>query len=112
MLTLNKAPRLTLDKALRLTLDKAPQLTLRKPSHTSKPMSSLQVFNALRGQSRNSMTSSKIIFALDSGKQVYWTSLRYSVKLDRTTGKLHVKDAYSDYYSGLQPSEVRDCFIR
>ena len=71
-----------------------------------------QVFKALRSQSRNNMTYSKILFALECGKQVYWSSLRYSVKVDRVTGELYIKDACSDYYSGLQPSEIRDCFIR
>ena len=95
-----------------LTLTKAPRLTLKKASYSSRPMTSLQVFKALRRQSRNNMAYSKILFALESGKQVHWTSMRYSVKLDPVSGKLCIKDVYSKYYSGLQPSEVRDCFIR
>ena len=103
-----------------LTLTKSPRLTLAKPELPATiyvvgivPHVTLaQVFKALRSQTRNNMTYSKILSALESGKQVYWTSLRYSVKVDRVSGKLCIKDAYSDYYSGLQPSEVRDCFTR
>ena len=103
-----------------LTLVKTSRLSLVKPELPATiyvvgivPHVTLEhVFKALRSQSRNNMTYSKIMDALESGKQVYWTNLRYSVKMDRVTGKLCIKDAYSDYYSGLQPSEVRDCFTR
>ena len=47
--------------------------------------------------------------ALQQGKKVYWQNEGY--KVSHAQNGLHITFKYNGYYSKLQDSEIKDCFI-
>ena len=55
------------------------------------------------------MSYNEIIQAIEKGKKVYWQNEGY--KVSHAQNGLHITFKYNGYYSKLQDSEIKDCFI-
>lgn len=56
------------------------------------------------------MTKQEIIKALSEGLNVYWSNTSYKVTLGKDKESLYVTYSDNEYMTGLQDSELSDCF--